>query len=82
MVCVLIVRIFGKQKNKTIMKKVFNVGMVLFFSCVLLLFVGMCTDNGSIKLDESFKWVGTLWTMVFLFSMVLVLVSAVPKDKK
>ena len=82
MVCVIIVRIFGKRKNKTIMKKVFNVGVTLFFSCMLLLFVGMCMDDGSVQLDSSFNWIGSLWTIVFLFSVVLVLVGAVPKDKK
>ena len=64
------------------MKKIFNVGMTLFFSCVILLFVGMCMDDGSIQLDKSFNWIGHLWTIVFLFSVVLVLVGAVPKDKK
>ena len=64
------------------MKKVFNVGVTLFFSCMLLLFVGMCMDDGSIQLDKSFNWIGSLWTIVFLFSAVLVLVGAVPKDKK
>jgi hypothetical protein len=64
------------------MKKVFNVGVTLFFSCMLLLFVGMCMDDGSVQLDSSFNWIGSLWTIVFLFSAVLVLVGAVPKDKK
>ena len=64
------------------MKKVFNVGVTLFFSCMLLLFVGMCMDDGSVQLDSSFNWIGSLWTIVFLFSVVLVLVGAVPKDKK
>lgn len=64
------------------MKKIFNVGVVLFFSCVLLLFVGMCMDDGSIKLDKSFNWIGSLWVIVFLFSVVLVLVGGVPKDDK
>ena len=56
--------------------------MTLFFSCVLLLFVGMCMDDGSIQLDKSYNWIGSLWTIVFLFSSVLILVGAVPKDKK
>jgi hypothetical protein len=64
------------------MKKVLNVGMTLFFSCTLLLFVGMCMDDGSVQLDSSYNWIGSLWTIVFLFSAVLVLVGAVPKDKK
>ena len=64
------------------MKNVFNVGMTLFFSCMLLLFVGMCMDDGSIQLDKSYNWIGSLWTIVFLFSSVLILVGAVPKDKK
>jgi hypothetical protein len=64
------------------MKKVFNVGVTLFFSCMLLLFVGMCMDDGSVQLDSSYNWIGSLWTIVFLFSAVLVLVGAVPKDKK
>jgi hypothetical protein len=64
------------------MKKVFNVGVTLFFSCMLLLFVGMCMDDGRVQLDSSFNWIGSLWTIVFLFSAVLVLVGAVPKDKK
>ena len=64
------------------MEKVFNVGMTLFFSCVILLFVGMCMDDGSIQLDKSYNWIGRLWTIVFLFSSVLILVGAVPKDKK
>jgi hypothetical protein len=64
------------------MKKVFNVGVTLFFSCMLLLFVGMCMDDGSVQLDSSYNWIGSLWTIVFLFSVVLVLVGAVPKDKK
>jgi hypothetical protein len=79
---VVFIRIFGKRKNKTIMKKVFNVGVTLFFSCMLLLFVGMCMDDGSVQLDSSYNWIGSLWTIVFLFSVVLVLVGAVPKDKK
>jgi hypothetical protein len=64
------------------MEKVFNVGITLFFSCVLLLFVGMCMDDGSVQLDSSYNWIGSLWTIVFLFSAVLVLIGAVPKDKK
>jgi len=64
------------------MEKVFNVGITLFFSCALLLFVGMCMDDGSVQLDSSYNWIGSLWTIVFLFSAVLVLVGAVPKDKK
>ena len=64
------------------MKKVFNVGMTLFFSCVILLFVGMCMDDGSIQLDSSFNWIGHLWTIVFLFGVLLILIGGVPKDKK
>jgi hypothetical protein len=64
------------------MKKVFNVGVTLFFSCMLLLFVGMCMDDGSIQLDSSFNWIGHLWTIVFLFGVLLILIGGVPKDKK
>jgi hypothetical protein len=64
------------------MKKIFNVGMTLFFSCVILLFVGMCMDDGSIQLDSSFNWIGHLWTIVFLFGVLLILIGGVPKDKK
>jgi hypothetical protein len=64
------------------MKKVFNVGVTLFFSCMLLLFVGMCMDDGSVQLDSSFNWIGSLWTIVFLFSVVLVLVGAVPQENE
>lgn len=64
------------------MEKVFNVGVTLFFSSLLLLFLGFCLDDGSIQLDESYNWIGSLWTIVFLFSSVLILVGAVPKDKK
>ena len=64
------------------MEKVFNVGMTFFFCCMLLLFVGMCMVDGSIQIDKSYNWIGSLWTIVFLFSSVLILVGAVPKDKK
>jgi hypothetical protein len=64
------------------MKKVFNVGVTLFFSCMILLFVGMCMDDGSIQLDSSFNWIGHLWTIVFLFGVLLILIGGVPKDKK
>ena len=70
-----------KQKRND-MKKVFNVGVTLFFSCMLLLFVGMCMDDGSVQLDSSFNWIGSLWTIVFLFSVVLVLVGAVPQENE
>jgi hypothetical protein len=64
------------------MKKVFNVGVTLFFSCMLLLFVGMCMDDGSVQLDSSFNWIGTFWTIVFLFSVVLILIGAVPQENE
>ena len=70
-----------KQKRND-MKKVFNVGVTLFFSCMLLLFVGMCMDDGSVQLDSSFNWIGTFWTIVFLFSVVLILIGAVPQENE
>ena len=62
--------------------RMFNVGMTLVSVCSLLLFLGFLVDDGSIQLDSSYNWIGSLWTIVFLFSAVLVLVGAVPKDKK
>jgi hypothetical protein len=49
---------------------------------MILLFVGMCMDDGSIQLDSSFNWIGHLWTIVFLFGVLLILIGGVPKDKK
>jgi hypothetical protein len=64
------------------MKKVLNVGVTLFFSCTLILFIGFCMDDGSITLDERFNWIGTFWTIVFLFSVVLILIGAVPQENE
>jgi hypothetical protein len=60
---------------KNVYQRMFNVGVTLFFSSVLLLFLGFCLDDGSIQLDSSFNWIGTLWTMVFLFGVLLILIS-------
>jgi hypothetical protein len=67
---------------KNVYQKMFNVGVTLFFSSVLLLFLGFCLDDGSIQLDSSFNWIGTLWTMVFLFSVLLILISSPNIDSK
>jgi hypothetical protein len=60
----------------------FMVGMILVFSCSLLLFIGFLVDDGSIQLDSSFNWIGTLWTMVFLFGVLLVLIGGVNEKQK
>jgi hypothetical protein len=39
-------------------------------------------DDGSITLDERFNWIGTFWTIVFLFSVVLILIGAVPQENE
>ena len=67
---------------KNVYQRMFNVGVTLFFSSLLLLFLGFCLDDGSIQLDSSFNWIGTLWTMVFLFSVLLILISAPNIDSK
>jgi len=60
---------------KNVYNRMFNVGMTLVVSCSVLLFLGFCLDDGSIQLDSSFNWIGTLWTMVFLFGVLLILIS-------
>jgi hypothetical protein len=60
----------------------FNVGMILVVSCSLLLFIGFLVDDGSIQLDSSFNWIGTLWTMVFLFGVLLILIGCVNEKQK
>ena len=67
---------------KNVYQRMFNVGVTLFFSSLLLLFLGFCLDDGSIQLDSSFNWIGTLWTMVFLFSVLLILISSPNIDSK
>ena len=67
---------------KNVYQRMFNVGVTLFFSSILLLFLGFCLDDGSIQLDSSFNWIGTLWTMVFLFSVLLILISSPNIDSK
>ena len=62
--------------------RMFNVGMTLVSVCSLLLFLGFCLDDGSIQLDSSYNWIGTLWTMVFLFGVLLILISAPNIDSK
>jgi len=60
---------------KNVYQRMFNVGTTLVVSCSVLLFLGFCLDDGSIQLDSSFNWIGTLWTMVFLFGVLLILIS-------
>ena len=67
---------------KNVYQRMFNVGVTLFFSSLLLLFLGFCLDDGTIQLDSSFNWIGTLWTMVFLFGVLLILISAPNIDSK
>ena len=67
---------------KNVYNRMFNVGMTLVSVCSLLLFLGFCMDDGSITLDSSFNWIGTLWTMVFLFSVLLILISSPNIDSK
>ena len=67
---------------KNVYQRMFNVGMTLVVSCSVLLFLGFCLDDGSIQLDSSFNWIGTLWTMVFLFSVLLILISSPNIDSK
>lgn len=67
---------------KNVSNKMFNVGMTLVSTCLLLLFIGFLADNGTIQLDSSFNWIGHLWTIVFLFGTLLILIGGVPKDKK
>jgi hypothetical protein len=61
---------------KNVYQRMFNVGITLVVSCSVLLFLGFCLDDGSIQLDSSFNWIGTLWTMVFLFGVLLILISS------
>lgn len=67
---------------KNVLNRMFMVGMILVFSCSLLLFIGFLVDDGSIQLDSSFNWIGTLWTMVFLFGVLLVLIGGVNEKQK
>jgi len=67
---------------KNVYQRMFNVGMTLVVSCSVLLFLGFCLDDGSIQLDSSFNWIGTLWTMVFLFGVLLILISVPNIDSK
>ena len=67
---------------KNVYQRMFNVGITLVVSCSVLLFLGFCLDDGSIQLDSSFNWIGTLWTMVFLFSVLLILISSPNIDSK
>jgi hypothetical protein len=67
---------------KNLSDRIFNVGMTLVSTCSLLLFIGFLTDDGSITLDETFNWIGSLWTIVFLFGVLLILVGGVPKEQK
>jgi hypothetical protein len=62
--------------------RMFNVGMTLVSVCSLLLFLGFLVDDGSIQLDSSYNWIGTLWTMVFLFGVLLILISVPNTDSK
>jgi hypothetical protein len=67
---------------KNVLNRMFMVGMILVFSCSLLLFIGFLVDDGSIQLDSSFNWIGTLWTMVFLFGVLLILIGCVNEKQK
>jgi hypothetical protein len=67
---------------KNVYQRMFNVGITLVVSCSVLLFLGFCLDDGSIQLDSSFNWIGTLWTMVFLFIVLLILISSPNIDSK
>ena len=67
---------------KNVYNRMFNVGITLVSVCSLLLFLGFCLDDGSIQLDSSFNWIGTLWTMVFLFGVLLILISSPNIDSK
>ncbi len=67
---------------KNVSNRMFNVGMTLVSTCSLLLFIGFLADDGSIQLDSSFNWIGYLWTIVFLFGVLLILVGGVPKEQK
>ena len=62
--------------------RMFNVGITLVSVCSLLLFLGFLVDDGTIQLDSSFNWIGTLWTMVFLFGVLLMLISAPNTESK
>jgi len=67
---------------KNVFDKMFKIGIFLFISSTLLLFLGFCMDDGSIQLDSSFNWIGHLWTIVFLFSVLLILIGSPVKEKK
>ena len=74
---------FSKSNDmKKTYNRMFNVGMTLVSVCSLLLFLGFLVDDGSIQLDSSFNWIGTLWTMVFLFGVLLILISVPNTDSK
>ena len=67
---------------KKVYNRMLNVGMTLVSVCSLLLFLGFCMDDGTIQLDSSYNWIGTLWTMVFLFGVLSILISAPNTDSK
>lgn len=54
--------------------RMFNVGMILMFSCFSLLLLGLLT-YGSIQFGSSLNWIGGLWTIVFLFGLLLLIIS-------
>ena len=59
--------------------RMFNVGMTLILVCTLLVVLGLCTD-GSIQFGSSLTWIGGLWTIVFLFGVLLLIIS-LPKQE-
>jgi hypothetical protein len=59
----------------------FNVGMTLISVCSLLLFLGLFTD-GSIQFGSSLNWIGGLWTIVFLFGVLLLIISLPEQELK
>lgn len=44
------------------------------FSCFSLLLLGLLT-YGSIQFGSSLNWIGGLWTIVFLFGLLLLIIS-------
>jgi hypothetical protein len=61
--------------------RMFNVGMTLISVCSLLLFLGLFTD-GSIQFGSSLNWIGGLWTIVFLFGVLLLIISLPEQELK
>ena len=61
---------------KKLYERMFDVGAILVLSCSILLFIGFCLGDSGIQLDSSYNWIVGLWTISFVFGVLLVLISA------